>query len=64
MKKRRLKKWFEKYISIESIILFSFIAMVNDFNFKGFIILVLIMIKLLINIHLLSKYTNVLVMED
>lgn len=64
MKKRRLKKWFEKYISIESIILFSFIAMVNDFNFKGFIILVLIMIKLLINIHLLSKYTNVLDMED
>lgn len=64
MKKRRLKKWFEKYISIESMILFSFIAMVNDFNFKGFIILVLIMIKLLINIHLLSKYTNVLEMED
>ena len=64
MKKRRLKKWFEKYISIKSIILFSFIAMVNDFNFKGFIILVLIMIKLLINIHLLSKYTNVLDMED
>lgn len=64
MKKRRLKKWFEKYISIESVILFSFIAMVNDFNFKGFIILVLIMIKLLINLHLLSKYTNVLDMED
>ena len=64
MKKRRLKKWFEKYISIESIILFSFIAMVNDFNFKGFIILVLIMIKLLINIHLLSKYTNVLDIKD
>ena len=64
MKKRRLKKWCEKYICGESLVLFSIVAMVNDFNFKGFIILILILIKLIINMNLLSKYTNVLDMED
>lgn len=56
--KRILKKWVKNWLSIESIVLFSFVAMVNDFTFLGFIIILGILLKLFINIRILNKYTN------
>lgn len=58
MKKRILKKWVKHWLSIESIILFSFVAMVNNFTFLGFFIILGILLKLFINISILNKYTN------
>ena len=58
MKKRILKKWVKHWLSIESVILFSFVAMVNDFTFLGFFIILGISLKLYINIRILKKYTN------
>ena len=37
--KRILKKWVKNWLCIESVILFSFVAMVNDFTFLGFFII-------------------------
>lgn len=64
MKKRVLKKWVKDLLCVESIIIFSFIAMISDMTFKGFLIVLLMFIKLYFNLYLLSKYTNVLDMED
>lgn len=64
MKKRVLKKWVKDLLCVESIIIFSFIAMINDITFKGFLIVLFLFVKLYINLYLLSKYTNVLEMED
>ena len=64
MKKRVFKKWVKDLLCVESIIIFSFIAMISDMTFKGFLIVLLMFIKLYFNLYLLSKYTNVLDMED
>ena len=56
--KRILKKWVKNWLCIESVILFSFVVMVNDFTFLGFIIILGILLKLFINISILNKYTN------
>ena len=48
MKKRILKKWVKNWLCIESVILFSFVAMVNDFTFLGFFIILGILLKLFI----------------
>lgn len=64
MKKRVLKKWVKDLLCVESIIIFSFIAIISDMTFKGFLIVLLMFIKLYFNLYLLSKYTNVLDMED
>lgn len=63
MKKRILKNWVKNVLCIESTLLFSFVAMVDDFTFIGFIILICILFKLLINIKILDKYTNIFDME-
>lgn len=55
MKKRILKKWVKHWLSIENVILFSFVAMVNDFTFLGFFIILGILLKLFINISILNK---------
>ena len=64
MKKRVLKKWVKNYLCGESMLIFSFIAMINDFTFNGLLIIIGLFVKLFINILILSKYTNVLDMED
>jgi hypothetical protein len=51
MKKRLyLKKWLEKTLILINSLIFTFLAMINDFNFKGFIILdtLIIIISILI----------------
>lgn len=58
MKKRVLKKWVKNILSIESVIIFSFIAMIDDFTKLGFIIILMLLLKLIFNISILSKYTN------
>lgn len=58
MKKRMLKKWVKNWLIIESIVLFSFVVMVNDITFLGFFIVLAILLKLFINISILNKYTN------
>ena len=58
MKKRVLKKWVKNILSVESIIIFSFIAMIDDFTKLGFIIILMLLLKLIFNISILSKYTN------
>ena len=60
MKKRVLKKWVKNLLCGESIIIFSFIATIDDFNELGFIIMLMLLLKLIFNISILSKYTNVL----
>ena len=63
MKKRVLKKWVKNLLCGESVIIFSFIAMIDDFTELGFIIILMLLLKLIFNISILSKYTNVLDME-
>lgn len=58
-KRRILKKWVKNWLSIESCILFTFIGMVEDFTLLGFFIIIGVMIKLLININILYKYTDI-----
>lgn len=58
MKKRVLKKWVKNILSGESVIIFSFIAMIDDFTKLGFIIILMLLLKLIFNISILSKYTN------
>lgn len=58
MKKRILKKWVEKWLCIESIIIFCFVGMINDFTLLGLFILIGLLLKLGLNINILSKYTN------
>lgn len=60
MKKRVLKKWVSNLLCIESATIFSFIAMINDMTFIGFLILLLMFIKLYFNLCILNKYTNIL----
>lgn len=60
MKKRVLKKWVSNLLCIESAIIFSFIAMLNDMTFIGFLIVLLMFVKLYFNVYILNKYTNIL----
>lgn len=60
MKKRVLKKWVSNLLCIESVIIFSFVAMINDITFIGFLIVLLMFIKLYFNLYILNKYTNIL----
>lgn len=59
-KKRKLKKWLEKTLIIINTLIFSFIAMINDFNFKGFIIIIVLLLVFTFNHYLISKYTDFL----
>lgn len=61
MKKRLyLKKWLEKTLILINSFIFMFLAMVNDFNFKGFIILVVLLIIFSFNGLIISKYGRLL----
>lgn len=61
MKKRLyLKKWLEKTLILINSLIFMFLAMINDFNFKGFIILVVLLIVFSFNGLIISKYGRLL----
>lgn len=61
MKKRLyLKKWLEKTLILINSLIFMFLAMINDFNFKGFIILVVLLIIFSFNGIIISKYGRLL----
>ena len=61
MKKRLyLKKWLEKTLILINSLIFIFLAMVNDFNFKGFIILIVLLIIFSFNGLIISKYGRLL----
>lgn len=65
MKKRLyLKKWLEKTLILINSFIFMFLAMVNDFNFKGFIILVILLIIFSFNGLIISKYGRLLKDDD
>lgn len=59
-KKLYLKKWLEKTLILINSIIFMFLAMVNNFNFKGFIILVVLLIIFSFNGLIISKYGRLL----
>jgi|GEM_PF-6645054 hypothetical protein len=61
MKKRLyLKKWLEKTLILINSLIFMFLAMINDFNFKGFIILVVLLTIFGFNCLIISKYGRLL----
>lgn len=61
MKKRLyLKKWLEKTLILINSLIFMFLAMINDFNFKGFIILVVLLIIFSFNGLIISRYGRLL----
>jgi len=61
MKKRLyLKKWLEKTLILINSLIFMFLAMINNFNFKGFIILVVLLIIFSFNGLIISKYGRLL----
>lgn len=59
-KKLYLKKWLEKTLILINSLIFMFLAMVNGFNFKGFIILVILLIIFSFNGLIISKYGRLL----
>lgn len=59
-KKLYLKKWLEKTLILINSLIFMFLAMINDFNFKGFIILVVLLIIFSFNGLIISKYGRLL----
>lgn len=65
MKKRLyLKKWLEKTLILINSFIFMFLAIVNDFNFKGFIILALLLIIFSFNGLIINKYGRLLKDDD
>ena len=61
MKKRLyLKKWLEKTLILINSLIFMFLAMINDFNFKGFIILVVLLTIFGFNCLIISYYGRLL----
>ena len=61
MKKRLyLKKWLEKTLILINSLIFMFLAMINNFNFKGFIILVVLLIIFSFNGLIINKYGRLL----
>lgn len=61
MKKRLyLKKWLEKTLILINSLIFIFFAMVNDCDFRGFVILVILLIIFSFNGLIISKYGRLL----
>ena len=61
MKKRLyLKKWLEKTLILINSLIFIFFVMVDDCNFKGFIVLVILLIVFAFNALIISKYGRLL----
>ena len=59
-KKLYLKKWLEKTLILINAFIFMFLAMVNDFNFKGLIVLVALLIVFSFNGLIISKHGRLL----
>lgn len=59
-KKRYLRGWLEKTLIIINTLIFCFICMVNDFNFKGFIILIILLLIFGVNALIINKYGRIL----
>lgn len=59
-KRLYLKKWLEKILILINSIILIFLAMVDDFNFKGFIILVVLLIIFSFNGLIINKYGRLL----
>lgn len=59
-KRLYLKKWLEKTLILINSLIFMFLAMINDFNFKGFIILVVLLIIFSFNGIIINKYGRLL----
>lgn len=63
-KRRYLKPWIEKVLTIITMILFMFIAMIDDFELSAIGILVGMVALLVFNVHVLSKYGKGVWLED
>lgn len=59
-KKRYLRGWLEKTLITINTLIFCFICMVNDFNFKGFIILIILLLIFGVNALIINKYGRIL----
>lgn len=61
MKKRLyLKKWLEKTMILINSLIFIFFVMVKDCDFRGFVILVILLIIFSFNGLIISKYGRLL----
>ena len=58
--KENLKKWLEKTLILINSLIFIFFAMVNDCDFKGFIVLIILLIIFSFNGLIISKYGRLL----
>ena len=59
-KKLHLKKWLEKTLVLINTMIFGFLCMVNDFDFKGFIIILWLLVVFGFNALIISKYGRIL----
>ena len=59
-KRPYLKKWLEKTLILINSIVLIFLAMVDDFNFKGFIIIIVLLIIFSFNGSIINKYGRLL----
>lgn len=60
IKKTYLKKWLEKLLISINTIIFCFVAMTNDFNFMGFLIIMALLIVFVINALIIEKWGRLL----
>ena len=59
-KKLHLKKWLEKTLVLINTMIFGFLCIVNDFDFKGFIIILGLLVVFGFNALIISKYGRIL----
>lgn len=59
-KKLYLKKWLEKTLVLINSFIFCFLCMINDFDFKGFTIILGLLIVFGFNALIISKYGRIL----
>ncbi len=59
-KKLHLKKWLEKTLILINSFIFCFLCMINDFEFYGFIMILLLLIVFGFNTLIISKYGRIL----
>ena len=59
-KKLHLKKWLEKTLVLINTMIFGFLCMINDFDFKGFIIILGLLVVFGFNALIINKYGRLL----
>lgn len=59
-KRLHLKKWLEKTLILINSFIFCFLCMINDFDFKGFIIILGLLVVFGFNALIISKYGRIL----